>query len=95
MPNVITREPERCSKIHLKKAGSVGAALEACKTGLKAARELLTSRGQFVFSLSINMDIADLITDAFCFALLPVLGLLFEVNRWKVALTTGGLLEGA
>ena len=97
MPNVITREPERCSKIHLKKVASVEAALEAWKTGLKAARKLLTSRGQFIFSLSIAMDIANFTTDtykAFRFALLPVLDLIFEATGWKVTLTTGGPLEG-
>lgn len=97
IPNIITREPERCSKIHLKKVGSVEVALEVWKTGLEAARELLTSRGQFVFSLSIAMDIANFTTDtykAFRFALLPVLDLIFEATGWKVTLTTGGPLEG-
>jgi hypothetical protein len=97
MPNVITREPERCSKIHLKEVGSVEAVLEAWKTGFKAARELLISRGQFIFPLSIDMDIADFITDAykaFCFALLPVLDLIFEATGWVATLTTGVPLEG-
>jgi hypothetical protein len=75
----------------------VEAVLEACKMGLKAARELLTSRGQFIFPLSIDMDIVDFITDAYkasCFALLPVFDLIFKATGWVATLTTGEPLEG-